>query len=189
MKTILVVGLGNPGKKYKNTRHNTGIRVLESWVGHAQDSLTPTKDWKDSENVNARIASVSLPEARVVCLFPLTYMNNSGKAVLEAMRQLSTTAENMILIHDEIELPFGVVETKAEGSAHGHNGVRSVHQELGTQKIMRLRIGVGRPEDAMAVSDYVLREFTESENSGMNATIIPEAVTKLTALIGGLLVA
>lgn len=159
----LVVGLGNPGKKYENTRHNLGKQVLRCW------RLAP---WQYSERFAAEVNMVG----EVAALWPRTGMNESGRAAAAFARVHNIRPEHIIIVHDDVELPFGEIRFKEGGSAAGHNGVRSVLAALGTEAIGRLRIGIGRPayaedsaDEALALREYVLQPFTASEEKQLPA--------------------
>ncbi len=155
MKQWLVVGLGNPGSRYENTRHNVGVRAVRFW----------------QEHVDAASAG------GVAVFFPQTGMNESGKEVAAYARAHNFKPEQMILVHDDVELPFGEVRFKEGGSAAGHNGVRSVQAAVGTDMLGRIRIGVGRSTTA-ELHDYVLQPFTAEEEAQL-PTILSAAAQVL----------
>ena len=188
MKNILVVGLGNPGGKYEGTRHNMGIDVVRAWVEENREAGMVMRDWKDEPDMHAALAAVFLPEAKVTCLFPLTFMNDSGQAVAAFVRWSGISVDQVIVAHDDLELPLGVVQTQTDGSAHGHNGLRSVSESLGTQAFARLRIGIGRPAEDIPIHDFVLQRFSSDEREHIKTTILPVAVRELTQLVGNRLV-
>lgn len=188
MKNILVVGLGNPGEKYEGTRHNLGIDVVRAWVTEHSEAGVPTSPWKEKADMHAQIASVSLPEAKVTCLFPLTFMNDSGQAVAAFTRWSGISVERIIIAHDDLETPFGIVQTQVGGSAHGHNGLRSIFDHLGTEDITRLRVGIGRPPEHKEVSSFVLESFSKEERQHIESSIVPMATRELTQLVGDRLV-
>lgn len=146
MKQWLVVGLGNPGSRYEKTRHNVGVRAIRFW----------------QEQVDVAPAAAAL--------FPRTGMNESGQEVAAYMRAHNLKLEQIILVHDDVELPFGEVRLKEGGGAAGHNGVRSIQAALGSDALLRLRIGVGRSPTA-ELHDYVLAPFTAEEESQLPAIL------------------
>lgn len=206
MSDILFVGLANPGSKYENTRHNLGAEVLRSWVtdmgGRAEVS-----DWQEVAKFEAQVATVRIsslqhteggarssvsrflvllrPSASdtvtVHCLIPTTGMNLSGKAVAEYIRLNPITTQDVTVIHDDLELPLGQYRYQMGGSAKGHNGVRSVHTELNTQDVGRVRVGIGRPEDEVPVDAFVLSKFTTAELDRLTQ-IKKEVGVQLTAI-------
>ncbi|MEX0649878.1 MAG: aminoacyl-tRNA hydrolase [Candidatus Andersenbacteria bacterium] len=171
MNKVVFVGLGNPGKKFEHTRHNVGIDILRVWVEMMKGRGATVSNWKEEQAFNAEIAEVALPPVQVECIFPLTFMNDAGRAVGAHAAFYNITPQNILIIHDDLELPLGEVSIKEEGSAHGHNGVRSIHQQLSTDKIRRLRIGIGRPLAQVPVEEYVLQQFTTEEQPGITQSI------------------
>jgi PTH1 family peptidyl-tRNA hydrolase len=157
---VLVVGLGNPGSKYARTRHNLGFLVLEELAGRWD--LSGAKD-----KYRARIAEGRIRPGgpRVVVLQPQTYMNESGDSVGPARGQLRIPLEQIVVVHDEIDLPFGEVRAKLGGGVAGHNGLKSLKRGLGSADFWRVRGGVGRPDstDPEIVSAHVLGRFSEPE--------------------------
>lgn len=135
-----MIGLGNPGRRYAGTRHNFGCSVLHAWA---------------EETGGAK--------KKVVALFPTTMMNNSGDAVGHYVREHGVSPEQILIIHDDLELPLGEVRRVAGGSAKGHRGVRSIQEALGTTNIPRLRLGIGRERAGESVHDFVLGKFEASQ--------------------------
>jgi PTH1 family peptidyl-tRNA hydrolase len=148
MKQWLLIGLGNPGSRYEKTRHNVGKRAVRFW----QEQMDVA------------------PAMGVAVFFPQTGMNESGKEVAAYVRAHNFKLEHIILVHDDVELPFGEVRFKEGGSAAGHNGVRSVQAVLGTDMLGRIRIGVGRSTTA-ELHDYVLQPFTAEEEAQLPAVL------------------
>jgi len=153
----LVVGLGNPGEQYKDTRHNLGARVIESIVARAGTRLKKSK-------YNALISGVNLDGQKIVFAFPTTFMNESGLAVRKLVDTFGVVEPaNVIIIHDELDLAVGVVKVKLGGGLAGHNGLKSVKQYLSTSDFVRVRVGIDRPTGSRSVSDYVLSKPAKSE--------------------------
>src|SRR5437899_4370167 len=150
---LLVVGLGNPGREYAQTRHNVGWMVV--------DELARRHDGSFRAKFSGRLAEVRLGELRLALLEPETYMNESGRSIGAAARFFKAPAESLLVVHDDVDLEEGRLQTRLGGGLAGHNGLRSIAQALGTQDFLRLRIGIGRPGrgDRRPVSDYVLSEF------------------------------
>jgi PTH1 family peptidyl-tRNA hydrolase len=146
----LVVGLGNPGPRYRDTRHNLGRKAVELLASELGGS------WRSRWNGNA--SEVRDGDERLV---PETYMNESGRSVAPALRFAKLPPERLVVVHDELDLPLGDVRAKRGGGLAGHNGLRSVADALGTQDFLRVRIGIGRPErgDPRPVADWVLQPF------------------------------
>ena len=146
----LVIGLGNPGAEYERTRHNIGFRVV--------DKLAAQEGWKWNERRSrAILTSGTLGLEKVVLVKPITYMNLSGEAVGELARWYKVRPEDMLVIYDELDLPVGRVRLRPNGSAAGHNGMKSIMHHLHTDAIPRLRVGVGHPTNAhIQGKDHVL---------------------------------
>lgn len=138
----LVVGLGNPGAKYAATRHNVGYMVLDELAG----DLTPVPGVKSLLQVRDGVAYAR----------STTYMNTTGEAVGPLAEQLGVAPERIIVVHDELDLPAGKVRVKLGGNENGHNGLKSITEHLGTRDYLRVRMGIGRPPQGMAVPDWVL---------------------------------
>ncbi|MDP3787977.1 MAG: aminoacyl-tRNA hydrolase [Candidatus Chromulinivorax sp.] len=149
-----IIGLGNPGPTYFATRHNIGFRVVDAL---ADQYCAP---WQTKQNME--ITSITLNDHKLVLVKPMTYMNDSGK-VLSYLAKQGIAQENILVIHDELELPFGSLKLKFDGSAKGHNGLKSI-MALGGSNFLRLRFGIDRPIDRNEVPDYVLAKFRESQN-------------------------
>ena len=146
----LIVGLGNPGQQYEQTRHNVGFRVV--------DRVAKALGWKWSEQRNrAILASGTLGPEKVVLVKPITFMNNSGEAVSALAHWYKVQPEDVLVVYDELDLPVGRVRLKSNGSAGGHNGIDNIIRHLHTNNVPRLRIGIGRPTNThVETVSYVL---------------------------------
>ena len=155
---LLVAGLGNPGREYDRTRHNVGWMVIDELARRHEGSFRSKFDGQLSE--------VRLDGLRVALLKPETYMNISGKSISAAGRFFKVEPESLLIVHDDVDLEAGRLQTRAGGGLAGHNGLRSIASALGTQDFLRLRVGVGRPGrgDRRPVADYVLSPFSPEEN-------------------------
>lgn len=151
-----IIGLGNPGARYAHTRHNVGFMALEELCRAAGAQL--------SEKSGYKIARGSIEGERAVLVEPLTFMNLSGQAVAEVMRRNPIEPANLIVIHDDIDLPAGALRVRSGGSSGGHKGVESIIQSIGTREFIRVRIGVGR-DGAQDVKDFVLSKFRPDEKA------------------------
>lgn len=158
--TWLIVGLGNPGKEYASHRHNVGFMLVEELA-----STLRAGDFR--EKFSGRFTKASHAGEDVVLLEPLTFMNLSGQSVQPAAAFFKTPPAQIIVLHDEIDIPFGELRLKVGGGHAGHNGIRSVTQSLGTPDFVRLRIGVGRPPPGFRgeVADFVLSSFEAIERA------------------------
>ena len=149
----LVVGLGNPGARYRDTRHNLGRRAVELIADELGGS------WRS--RWNGRVSEPRDSDDRLGLLVPETFMNESGRSVAPALRFYKLPPERLVVVHDELDLELGDVRAKQGGGLAGHNGLRSLAEALGTQDFLRVRIGIGRPErgDRRPVADWVLQPF------------------------------
>lgn len=157
--TKLVVALGNPGREYENTRHNVGWKALEHL------SFWNDLSWK--EKFKGLFAQKSINGEQTIFLMPQTYMNLSGESVRPAMDFFKVSVEDLLVIHDEIDLPYGTLAVKTGGGLAGNNGLKSINQHLSTKDFHRIRIGVGRPKFG-DVSAHVLGQFTEEEKINLD---------------------
>ena len=154
---ILFVGLGNPGSQYENTRHNIGFKVIDKLVDNCAINGLPARDIsKNSFQGKLYRAANSL------FLKPTTFMNLSGISVQPVKHFFKVELEDIIVIHDDIDLPFGAVRFKRGGGHGGHNGLKSLDTHI-TKEYLRVRVGVGKPEHKSQVSDYVLHDFSQDE--------------------------
>ncbi|HUT96405.1 MAG TPA: aminoacyl-tRNA hydrolase [Candidatus Paceibacterota bacterium] len=162
MKT-LIVGLGNPEKKYTKTRHNIGFRIIDALENEISDK-------------------------NIILLKPDTFMNNSGKAVTEYLKYSNLTAQNLIVIHDDIDLPFGEIRTSKDSSSAGHKGVQSIINELGTQNFTRVRIGINskleaqNPKSETDTAEFVLKNFSKDEEKEL-PEIIKKALEEISTFL------
>lgn len=165
---MAIVGLGNPGARYRGTRHNAGAAAVSHLAAAAGERLAPAH--------RSLVASARLGDRRVILAIPQTYMNDSGQAVAAVVRyyRLDPT-DQLVVVHDELDLPLGRVRLKFGGGLAGHNGLRSVAKALGTQDFWRVRIGIGRPEGRIDVVDWVLQEARGEDGSVLEAAILRAA--------------
>ncbi|MDT0620853.1 aminoacyl-tRNA hydrolase [Croceitalea vernalis] len=170
MKKFLVVGLGNIGAKYENTRHNIGFKVL--------DELSKSQEFTFEDAKLGAIASFKFKGKSILCLKPATYMNLSGKAVRYWMEKENIPLENVLIITDDINLSFGTIRLKTKGSDGGHNGLKDIQNTLQTATYNRFRFGVGADFGKGRQVDFVLGEWNGDEMQQM-----PERLKKATALI------
>lgn len=155
MADKLIVGLGNPGKKYEKNRHNVGMILL--------DSLN--ERWQ--EKFKGLYAQESVGSSKVFYLKPQTFMNLSGESVQPMAAFFKINPSDILVVHDELDLPFGTLALKKGGGLAGHNGLKSIAAQLGTQDFLRLRLGIGRPPHG-DVSNWVLSDFSKEENIVLN---------------------
>ena len=161
---MAIVGLGNPGPEYEGTRHNAGYRVTEALARE----LSASRPFRLQKSICATAVYVG---SRLILVQPITYMNLSGQAVVELFRRYRLAPENLLLIHDELDLPLGSIRFKLGGSSAGHQGVQSVIDSLGNSDFLRLRFGIGRPPVPEETVAYVLGTFTQSEQDMVDRTV------------------
>ncbi len=153
----LIVGLGNPGKEYEKTKHNAGFMCVDTLLSKL-DAHRPYKKWQ------AIVTEARVGTELIYLVRPQTYMNLSGQAVKEAVHALGIdVTQDLILVYDDLDLPIGSVRLRQKGSAGGHNGVKSVVQQVGSGLFPRIRIGIGRPPFDITVIDYVLTPFPKKD--------------------------
>ena len=161
----LVVGLGNPGPAYADTRHNIGFGVVELLAARAGGGRF------SKHRSNADVLEGRLAGRRVVFAKPRTYMNVSGGPVAGLVRYFSVPVEDLVVIHDDLDLGFGVIRLKRGGGEGGHNGLRSISASLGTKDYLRVRFGIGRPPGRQDPADYVLKQFSGTERKELDFAI------------------
>lgn len=158
----LIVGLGNPGKKYEHTRHNMGFEVVDLFSDLAQIDV-------DKESFKGLVGRGKVFEHDVMVLKPQTYMNLSGESVAEIVRYFKIDIDDILVIYDDMAIPVGKIRLRAEGSSGGHKGMQNIIELLGSDKIKRLRVGIGEPPfDAI---DFVLSKPTKEEQEQLDEAI------------------
>ncbi|MCX6128843.1 MAG: aminoacyl-tRNA hydrolase [Proteobacteria bacterium] len=172
----LIVGLGNPGGKYFKTRHNAGFLVLDQILfkagGHWQGSKF------DSEYARAPVCGIDS-----VLIKPQTFMNLSGRSVVKALQFFKISSADLVVLHDDIDVPFGKVKARQGGGHGGHNGIRSILTETGAENFGRIKLGVGRPQsDRIDVADWVLAEFANDELLQIEGPMVDEAMLRIKGL-------
>lgn len=163
MDTWLLVGLGNPGPSYAGNRHNVGAMVVEELTRRAGVSLTRHKARAQVAEFRLGTLPGGAPGPKVVAAVPSSYMNESGGPVSGLVQYYSTDADHLVVIHDELDIPFDTVRLKQGGGEGGHNGLRSISRSIGTKDYLRVRVGIGRPPGRMDVADFVLKDFSATE--------------------------
>lgn len=154
--TFLIAGLGNPGREYKTNRHNVGFMLVDEFCQVLNIKL-------DRVQFKALLTTVNIGEHRVVIAKPQTFMNLSGQAISGILRFYKINRSDMLIAHDDIDLPLGSLRIRPTGGSGGQKGIASIIQQLGTQDFPRLRIGINRPPGRMKAADYVLQNFSSSE--------------------------
>ena len=163
---LLVVGLGNPGKEYRRSRHNVGAEVVERLASQNGATLKSGKE-------RALVAEVRIGDSRVALAFPTTYMNLSGESVTKLVRRYGIEdASRIVIVQDELDLPPGTVRVKLGGGLAGHNGLRSISQHLKTNEYLRVRIGIGKPPSKERGADHVLSRLGKHERELLDESIV-----------------
>ncbi len=175
----LIVGLGNPGRQYRETRHNVGFMTLDKLAERLK--LTYSRVQFRALVVDGRFGG-----SRLFLAKPQTYMNESGQAVGSLVRFYKIPLENLLVVHDDVDLPLGTLRIRPGGSSAGQKGVESIIDRLGTQDFPRLRFGVGRPPGQMLAAAYVLQEFARGELEVLNLTILKAVEAALSFVADGL---
>jgi len=173
---IIIAFLGNPGKKYSRTRHNIGF--MSGQYLASEEGISINRKAFSSETGTGKIQSRD-----TLLMFPQTYMNNSGSAVQKGLKFYNTPPSGLIVVHDDLELPFGQIKTKYSGGHKGHNGIRSIMAETGSADFHRIRFGIGRPDNPdLSVSDHVLSNFTPEEMKALEE-LLPESANLIKTLL------
>jgi len=169
-----IVGLGNPGREYENTRHNIGFRVADFFIKQSGS------EWKKRWWQNYWLAQSNYGTGKLLCCKPATYMNLSGRAIYKVVKKYKLNSDELLIIYDDINLPLGKLRIRAGGSSGGHNGLKSIINYLGTDNIPRLRIGIGKSnKDRIG---YVLGNF-ENEEMELVEQMIKKAVEAINLLL------
>jgi peptidyl-tRNA hydrolase, PTH1 family len=159
----VIVGLGNPGPEYQDTRHNVGQRVLDVLAGRLRGTFT-----REGDTV---FAPIRWRGDTAYLVKPQSFMNVSGPAVRRALARLGAEPVDLVLVYDDIDLPLGAIRSRMKGGHGGHNGVRSVIETLGTEEIRRVKVGIGRPEHKGDVPDHVLTRFDAEEDEAVGKAV------------------
>ena len=174
----LIVGLGNPGRKYDQTRHNMGFRVIDDIA--EQNGVAIKKRACDS-----LVGELIIMGERVMLAKPQTYMNLSGHAVKALLKHTRSLPENLVVIYDELDLPFGRIRVRQKGSAAGHRGAMSIMETLAGAPFYRVRVGIGRPSQGIEPADFVLASFSPDELERLDAVVARAAKAALCILQEG----
>lgn len=175
----LVVGLGNPGKEYSGSRHNLGFQAVELLSRRLKTGRPFQKHW-------SLCASAEYRGCQVILAQPLTYMNRSGRAVLELVRNYHVDLSNLLIIYDDLDLPPGMIRLRKKGGSAGHNGIQSIIESLGTTEFPRLKIGIGKPPSDLEGADYVLQPPDQPDLVSLNAALDKAAEAVLLYISDGL---
>lgn len=185
----LVVGLGNPGPEYAGNRHNVGQMVLDELAGRCTATFsTRAVGGARAATAEARLGTLpgGIPGPRVVLAKPTSYMNASGGPVAGLAQYYRVDPERIVVVHDEIDIPFAELKLKRGGGEGGHNGLRDISKALGSKEYVRVRVGVGRPPGRMEAADYVLKDFAGAERKDLPWLLDAAADAVELTILGGL---
>jgi peptidyl-tRNA hydrolase, PTH1 family len=164
LNVYLIAGLGNPGREYKQTRHNIGFMVAEQLSSDLSISMGKVQS-------RAIIGMGRALDSKIIIAKPQTYMNRSGEAVKGLIKFYKIPLENLIVIHDDLDIPFGTIRIRKQGGPGGQKGVKSIIDHMGTQEFNRLRMGIDRPPGRMDAADYVLQRFSRNEEEQLEPLV------------------
>lgn len=173
----IVVGLGNPDKKYEGTRHNVGFIVVDEIFNYYNFPA-----YKDK--FSGQVSKGKINGEDVIILKPMTYMNLSGQSVGACAKFYKVKPEDIIVLHDDLDLPFAKIKVKVGGGHGGHNGLKSIDAHVGN-KFKRVKIGIHRPEDKQNVANYVLKDFSKDEKIALNNKLAPNLAQYMELLLDG----
>jgi peptidyl-tRNA hydrolase, PTH1 family len=162
----LIVGLGNPGKEYTGSRHNLGYQVVEALSRRLKTAKPVQKYW-------SLCAAADYKDKQIMLVQPLTYMNRSGRAVIELLRNNPVNLAELMIVYDDLDLPPGTIRLRRKGGSAGHRGIQSIIEALGTTEFPRLRIGIGKPPGEIEGGDYVLQPVDPADSA-----LIDEVITR-----------
>ena len=160
----LIVGLGNPGNEYKLTRHNVGFNVIEALEKEYNISV-------DKPRFKALIGEIKIGDKKIILMKPQTYMNSSGESVREICDWYKIPANNIVVIYDDIDIPWKRLRIRPKGSAGSHNGLKSVLNFLGSDEFNRVRVGIGKPPQGFDLIDYVLGKFSKEQQKDLSLVV------------------
>jgi PTH1 family peptidyl-tRNA hydrolase len=163
-ETFLIVGLGNPGREYRETRHNVGFMLLDRLTVKLNARFTRLQS-------KALVASTNYQERKIILAKPQTFMNLSGQSVQGLMHFYKLPLENLLIAHDDLDLPVGTIRIRPDGRSAGQKGMASTIERLGTDEFPRLRLGIGRPPGQMQAPDYVLQDFSDADLKVISETL------------------
>lgn len=188
-KIRMIAGLGNPGDEYAQTRHNAGFKAIDELARQANVTY-----WKNQ--AGAEVASIQVNDAEaeggkreVILVKPQSYMNTSGGPISKLCAQYKVSVEELLVIHDELDIPAGDVRIKVGGGHAGHNGLRSIIDKMGSRDFSRVRVGIGNPPGRMPVADFVLKQLRSREAEDFDETTFRAAEAAATALTRGVIFA
>ncbi len=178
-ETFLIIGLGNPGREYRETRHNVGFMLLDRLTLKLNARFTRLQS-------RALVASATYLERKIILAKPQTFMNLSGQSVQGLVRFYKLPLTNILIAHDDLDLPVGAIRIRPGGGSAGQKGMASTIERLGTDEFARIRLGIGRPPGQMQAPDYVLQDFSNADLTVISETLNRAAEATLTWVTDGL---
>jgi peptidyl-tRNA hydrolase, PTH1 family len=178
-ETYLIIGLGNPGREYRETRHNVGFMLLDRLTVKLNARFTRLQS-------KALVASANYLERKIILAKPQTFMNLSGQSVQGLVHFYKLPLENLLIAHDDLDLPVGTIRIRPDGSSAGQKGMASTIERLGTDEFPRLRLGIGRPPGQMQAPDFVLQDFSKADLAIISETLNRAVEATLTWVTEGL---
>ena len=178
-ETYLIVGLGNPGREYRETRHNVGFMLLDRLTVKLNARFTRLQS-------KALVARANYQERKIILAKPQTFMNLSGQSVQGLMHFYKLPLENLLIAHDDLDLPVGTIRIRPDGGSAGQKGMTSILERFGTDEFPRLRLGIGRPPGQMQAPDYVLQDFSNADLTFISETLNRAVEAALTWVTEGL---
>lgn len=188
-KIRMIAGLGNPGEEYANTRHNAGFKAIDVLAAQANVSYWKNQSGAEVATVNINDAAEPSGKREIVLVKPQSYMNTSGGPISKLCREYKVAPEELLVIHDELDIPAGDVRIKVGGGHAGHNGLRSIIDKLGSRDFNRIRVGIGNPPGKMPVADFVLKQLRTKEAEAFDDTTARAADAAGIALVRGVIFA
>lgn len=188
-KIRMVAGLGNPGDEYENTRHNAGFKAIDELARQAGVTYWKTQLGAEVAVIQVHDTDADGARREVVLVKPQSYMNTSGGPISKLCAQYQVSVEELLVIHDELDIPEGDVRVKVGGGHAGHNGLRSIIDKMGGRDFSRIRVGIGNPPGRMPVADFVLKQFRPKELDEFEATCARAADAAGLALTQGVIYA
>jgi PTH1 family peptidyl-tRNA hydrolase len=179
-ETFLIIGLGNPGREYRETRHNVGFMLLDRLAARLRVRFTRLQSRALMASASYAVQKDGAEESRIILAKPQTFMNLSGQSVQGLIHFYKVPLTNLLVAHDDLDLPPGTIRIRPDGGSAGQKGMKSILERLGTDVFPRLRLGIGHPPGQMQAPDYVLQEFSKSERVLISETLDRAAEAVLT---------
>jgi len=179
METFLIIGLGNPGREYRETRHNIGFMLVDLLAAKINARFTRLQS-------RAIVATAVFNERKIILAKPQTFMNLSGQSVQGLVHFYKLPLSNLLIAHDDLDLPPGTIRIRPDGGSAGQKGMTSILERFGTDEFPRLRLGIGRPPGQMQIPDYVLQDFSKAEMAVITETLNHAVEAALTFVTAGL---